>query len=185
MKITLIELDPWCSTVTHQSVLTLTLDFFLSFEVATMQQTDRAAHKLKPRSFHKSTHLWVHSVDFHPSVNCAWQGVIIVTNKVALPSDFQTIENVVENMENINSNNIETSWLPQSKSYLKITSILFFIKNTNVSILEDFVEMAIKSNYIFNNLSLASCFKTIGYQSISKIWYGNCLDWYIEHSKWV
>ena len=38
-----------------------------------MRQTDGAAHKLKPRSFHKSTHLRVHSADFHSSVNCTWQ----------------------------------------------------------------------------------------------------------------
>ena len=38
-----------------------------------MQQTDGAAYKLKPRSFHKSTQLWVHSMDFYSSVNCAWQ----------------------------------------------------------------------------------------------------------------
>ena len=49
------------------------LDFPPSSEVATMRQTDGAVHKLKPRSFHKSTHLRVHSADFHPGVNCAWQ----------------------------------------------------------------------------------------------------------------
>ena len=69
MKITLIELNLWCSMVTHQSALTPILDFFLSSEVATMQQIDSTAHKLKPRIFHKSTHLQVYSVDFHPSVN--------------------------------------------------------------------------------------------------------------------
>jgi len=50
---------------THQSVLTSTQTFFLSSEVVTMQQTDGAAHKLKPRLFYKSI-----SVDFHPGVNC-------------------------------------------------------------------------------------------------------------------
>jgi len=49
------------------------LDFSLSSEVATMRQTDSAAHKLKPRSFHKSACLQVHSADFHPGVNCAGQ----------------------------------------------------------------------------------------------------------------
>ena len=53
--------------------LTSISDFSLSSEVATMQQTDGAAYKLKPRSFHKSTQLRVYSVDFYPSVNCAWQ----------------------------------------------------------------------------------------------------------------
>ena len=57
MKITLIELDLQCSTVTHQSALTLTLDSFLLSEVVATQQTDGVAHKLKPKLFHKSTHL--------------------------------------------------------------------------------------------------------------------------------
>ena len=57
---------------THQSVLTSTQTFSPLSEVATMRQTDGAAHKLKPRSFHKSAHLWVHSADFHPGVNRAW-----------------------------------------------------------------------------------------------------------------
>ena len=40
IKITLIELNLWCSIVTHQSALTLISDFFPSSEVATMWQTD-------------------------------------------------------------------------------------------------------------------------------------------------
>ena len=56
---------------THQSALTPISDFFLSSEVVTMQQTDGTAYKLKPRSFHKSAHLQIHSVDFYPGVNCA------------------------------------------------------------------------------------------------------------------
>jgi len=79
MKITLIELNLQCSTVTYQSALTLISDFFLSSEVMTTWQTDSVAYKLKPRSFHKSAHLWVHSVDFHPSVNCAWQDAEVRT----------------------------------------------------------------------------------------------------------
>jgi len=55
----------------HQSALTSILDFSPLSEVVTMQQTDGAAHKLKPRSFHKSTHLQVHPADFHPGVNHA------------------------------------------------------------------------------------------------------------------
>ena len=55
--------------VTHQSALTSISDFFPSSEVVTTWQTDGAAHKLKPRLFHKSTHLRVHPADFHPGVN--------------------------------------------------------------------------------------------------------------------
>ena len=40
----------------YQLVLTPISDFFPS-EVATMQQTDGTAHKLKPRSFNKSIYL--------------------------------------------------------------------------------------------------------------------------------
>ena len=57
MKITLIELSPQCSMVTHQSALTFLLNFFLLSEVATMQQTDGIVHKLMPRSFYKSAYL--------------------------------------------------------------------------------------------------------------------------------
>ena len=83
-------------------------------------------------------------------------GVTIIIYKVASPSNLQTIENVVKNMENINSKDIESPKLLQSKSYLKIIGILFFIENTNVYIISDYVEEVIKSNYIFNNLLLAS-----------------------------
>jgi len=44
--------------VTHQLVLTLTWTFFPLSEVATTWQTDSTVHKLKPRLFHKSAHLW-------------------------------------------------------------------------------------------------------------------------------
>ena len=88
-------------------------------------------------------------------------GVIIVTNKVALSSNIQVIENFVKNVENIKSEDIESSRLPQSKSYLKIIGIPYLIENSNVSILSDFVKTIIKSNYIFNNLLLASKLQVI------------------------
>jgi len=78
-----------------------------------------------------------------------------------LPSDIQVIENFIKNVENINSEDIESPRLPQSKSYLKITGIPYLIENSNISILPDFVETIIKSNYVFNNLSLASKLQVI------------------------
>ena len=57
MKITLIELNLWCSTATYQSALTSISGFSLSSEVVTTWQTDSAVHKLKPRSFHKFAYL--------------------------------------------------------------------------------------------------------------------------------
>ena len=46
--------------------------------------------------------------------------------------------------------------LSQSKSYLKIIEIPYFRNNTNLSITPDIVKSIIKSNHIFNNLSLTS-----------------------------
>jgi len=80
MKIILIELDLQCSMVTHLISTHSHLDFFLPSEVVTTWQTDSAAHKLKPRSFHKSAQVWVHLVDFHPGVNCAWHRYYLIDN---------------------------------------------------------------------------------------------------------
>jgi len=41
------------------------LDFFLLLEIVTTWKTDSTEHKLKPRLFHKSTHLQVYFADFH------------------------------------------------------------------------------------------------------------------------
>ena len=45
----------------------------------------------------------------------------------------------------------------QSKLYLKILGILYFIKDTNLSVTPDIIESIIKSTYIFNDIILASC----------------------------
>jgi len=83
-------------------------------------------------------------------------GIIIVTNKVMSPLDLQTIEKYVKNSNQIDVNKIEFSWLPQSKSYLKIISLLYFIDNTNISIKADMIEKILKNNHVFNNILLAS-----------------------------
>ena len=57
--------------VSERLQIHLTVDFITKLLlVAGKNQTDGAVHKLKPRSFHKSAHLQIHSADFHPSVNC-------------------------------------------------------------------------------------------------------------------
>ena len=42
------------------------------------------------------------------------------------------------------------------KSYLKIISLSYFIKNMNTPLKVDVVEMILKNNYIFNNISIVS-----------------------------
>ena len=79
-----------------------------------------------------------------------------MTNKVVLPLNFQTIEKYVKNTNYINLDKVNTYYLPQSKSYLKIIGILYLLKNTNASISANIVKMIIKDNHIFNNIVVAS-----------------------------
>jgi len=127
---------------THQSALTPISDFSLSSEVVTMWQTDSTAHKLKPRSFHKSIHLRVHSVDFHPGVNRAWH-----------PSDLQEVEKYVKNMSYTEVDQISSLRLPQSKSYLKIVGIPYLTDQSNTQMSSDNVKRILKNNHIFNDIS--------------------------------
>ena len=83
-------------------------------------------------------------------------GITIVLNTVDSLSDLQIIENYVKNVENIISENIQALRLLQSKSYLKIIEISYFIDNTDVLINAEFIKSVIKLNHIFNDLSLAS-----------------------------
>ena len=51
--------------MTHYISTHFLLRLLLSSEVTTMWQINGTVHKLKPRSFYKSAHLWVLLVDFH------------------------------------------------------------------------------------------------------------------------
>jgi len=82
-------------------------------------------------------------------------GIIIVTNKVMLLLDLQTMVKYVKNSNQIDVDKVESPRLPQSKSYLKIISLPYFMDNTNISIKVDVVEKILKNNHIFNNILLA------------------------------
>ena len=81
--------------------------------------------------------------------------------------DLQTIKRYIRNVNNIKSNQIEASRLPQSKSYLKIISIPYFLEDTNTFISADVVEKIIKENYIFNDIVLALRLRVIKVSSKS------------------
>jgi len=68
---------------------------------------------------------------------------------------MQTIEKYIKNLNNIDSNEIISPRLFQSKSYLKILDISYFIKDTNLPIFADIIKIVIKSTYIFINTVLA------------------------------
>jgi len=81
-------------------------------------------------------------------------GIVIVTNKVALLLNLQTIERYVKSSNNINVENVEIPHLPQSKSYLKIIGIFYLLESTKTPISANVVESIIKSNHIFNNIAI-------------------------------
>ena len=92
-------------------------------------------------------------------VNFIWsdsRGIIIVTNKVALSLDFQTIKNYVKNAKHINVDGVEVPRLLQSKFYLKIIGISYLHENIVTFITLSMVKDVIKKNHIFNNIVLVS-----------------------------
>ena len=82
--------------------------------------------------------------------------IIIVTNKVALLLDLQTIKKYVKNTNHIKADKVKVPHLSQSKSYLKIIGIFYMLENTNTPITADIVKFIIKSNHIFNNIMITS-----------------------------
>ena len=83
-------------------------------------------------------------------------GVTVVTNKVSLPSDLLIIEKYVKNSENIDSSQVDSPYLPQSKSYLKIIGILYYPhRNLQDQLSSSDVKTVIKQNQIFDNVTLA------------------------------
>jgi len=66
------------------------------------------------------------------------------------------MEKYVKNSNQINVDKVKTPHLLQSKSYLKIISLLYLMENMNIPITLDVVEKILKSNHIFNNILIAS-----------------------------
>ena len=94
------------------------------------------------------------SVDF---IHSDPASITIVTNKISQASNLTTIENYVKNSESIDSSQVDTPHLPQSKSHLKIIEIPYFPNGNLQNCLNaSDVETIIKQNHIFNNVTLAS-----------------------------
>ena len=89
-------------------------------------------------------------VDF---VQSDLHGLIITINKVTSLLDLYTIENYVKNANNINIDNILTSQLFQSNSYLIIIGISYLMENTNMLINSSVVETILKI-YIYSIIYL-------------------------------
>ena len=79
-----------------------------------------------------------------------------MTNKIAIFSNLNIVEKYIKDLNDIDLNNIMSLRLPQSKSYLKILGILYFLEDTNLSVMPDIIKIVIKCIHIFNNIVLAS-----------------------------
>jgi len=84
------------------------------------------------------------------------KGVNIVTNNIASSSNLQEIEKYIKQFLDDNSNSIVTPRLPQSKSYLKIVGIPYYVDKLSTRIITENIERILKNTHIFNKIVLAS-----------------------------
>jgi len=82
-------------------------------------------------------------------------GIAIITNNVPNPSDLSIIEKYFKSVEGINSNDIPSPRLPQSKSYLKITGLSYLRANGNKITSENITDF-MKHIDLFENIPLAT-----------------------------
>ena len=82
-------------------------------------------------------------------------GITIITNDVPNPSDLSIIGNYFKSVKGINSNDIPSPRLPQSKSYLKITGLPYLRADGN-KITSENVTNFMKHINLFENISLAT-----------------------------
>ena len=84
------------------------------------------------------------------------QELTIITNKVVSLLDLSIIEKYIKNVDAIDLEDLMLPWLSQSKSYLKILGILYFIEDINILITFSIVKNIIKTTHIFNDVCLTS-----------------------------
>jgi len=83
------------------------------------------------------------------------QGVIIITNNVLAASDLSIIERYVKFIEGINQKDVLAPRLPQSKSYLKITGLLY-IQPSGLALTREDITNYLKNSDLFENIILAA-----------------------------
>jgi len=82
--------------------------------------------------------------------------IVIMTNKDTTSSNLNIVEKYIKELNDVNLNDIMSPKLSQSKFYLKILDISYFINNTYLSIISNIIKRVIKITYIFNNIVLTS-----------------------------
>ena len=71
------------------------------------------------------------------------------------------IKKYMKNLNNIDSKDVSSSCLSQSKLYLKILDISYFIEDTNPFVSVDVIKAVIQNTHIFNDIVLASHYQII------------------------
>ena len=89
--------------------------------------------------------------DFIRSTN---NGIVITMNKPANNLNLSTIEKYLKNIQNIDSDSIESPCLPKSKSYMKIIGLPYKIDQDIIS--SDYIKGVLKETHLFNGVTLAS-----------------------------
>ena len=89
--------------------------------------------------------------DFIQSSN---NGIIITTSKPANDLNLATIEKYLKSIQNVDSDSIESPYLPKSKSYMKIIGLPYKINQDIIS--PDFIEGVLKETHLFKGVVLAS-----------------------------
>jgi len=82
-------------------------------------------------------------------------GIAIITNDIPNPSDLSIIEKYFKSVKGINSSDIPSPRLPQSKSYLKIMGLLYLRADGNKITSENITDF-MKHIDLFENVSLAT-----------------------------
>jgi len=82
-------------------------------------------------------------------------GIAIITNNVPNPSDLSVIEKYFKSVEGINSNDIPSPQLPQSKLYLKIIGLPYLRADGNKITSKNIIDF-MKHLDLFKNIPLAT-----------------------------
>jgi len=77
------------------------------------------------------------------------EDIIVTTNKVAATSDLNIIKDYMKNLNNVDSSDMMSSRLLQSKSYLKILAIPYFVEDTNLLLTPDIIEKVLETTFIW------------------------------------
>jgi len=112
---------------------------------------DASTHIFQINALLKNVKSSMHSEFIRP---CSG-GIAIITNNVPNPSDLSVIEKYFKSVEGINSNDIPSPQLPQSKSYLKIMDLPYLRSDGNKITSENVIDF-MKYIDLFENISLVT-----------------------------